>query len=77
MTEDSLSLEGVVPSEGGDFLPHVKDLSKLSRTPKFTQTMATCHSVVKAPDGSLIGNPLDIKIFTALGWVQSMCCNFL
>ncbi|MCL4126860.1 UNVERIFIED_CONTAM: hypothetical protein GTU68_048858 [Idotea baltica] len=68
LTEDDLSLEGVLPCENSEFLPAINDLYSLPNLSKFTQTMATCHSVAKTPDGGYLGHPLDIKIFTALGW---------
>jgi len=35
--------------------------------------MATCHSLTKI-EGQLSGDPLDLKMFEATGWV-SVCCD--
>ena len=33
------------------------------------QAMATCHSLIKL-QGTLTGNPLDVKLFEAIEWVR-------
>lgn len=38
---------------------------------QFVACMATCHSLTKI-DGQLSGDPLDLKMFEATGWV-SLC----
>ncbi len=40
-------------------------------TTKFVSCMATCHSLTKI-EGQLSGDPLDLKMFEATGWVSDM-----
>lgn len=37
---------------------------------QFVACMATCHSLTKI-EGQLSGDPLDLKMFEATGWVSS------
>lgn len=37
---------------------------------QFVACMATCHSLTKI-EGELSGDPLDLKMFEATGWVSS------
>lgn len=39
-------------------------------TSAFVACMATCHSLTKI-EGELSGDPLDLKMFGATGWVRS------
>ncbi|XP_044145286.1 probable cation-transporting ATPase 13A4 isoform X1 [Bufo gargarizans] len=69
LTEDGLDLMGVIPSGGSSFqamvtLEHIKELSC---GPLFA-AMACCHSIIML-DGKLQGDPLDLKMFEATGWV--------
>ncbi|XP_066457981.1 probable cation-transporting ATPase 13A5 isoform X2 [Eleutherodactylus coqui] len=79
LTEDGLDLMGVIPSGGTCFqemLEHTQ-LQELTWGPLFG-AMASCHSVIMV-DGNLQGDPLDLKMFEATGWVLKTtdedCCK--
>uniref|UniRef100_A0AAQ4Q6W2 Polyamine-transporting ATPase 13A3 n=1 Tax=Gasterosteus aculeatus aculeatus TaxID=481459 RepID=A0AAQ4Q6W2_GASAC len=69
LTEDGLDLWGVQTAEGGRFLPPEADPAKESLVNTvFVACMATCHSLTKI-EGELSGDPLDLKMFSATGWI--------
>uniref|UniRef100_A0A7N6F7J6 P-type ATPase A domain-containing protein n=1 Tax=Anabas testudineus TaxID=64144 RepID=A0A7N6F7J6_ANATE len=70
LTEDGLDLWGVQRAETGSFHlseenPYKANLVKS----QFVACMATCHSLTKI-EGQLSGDPLDLKMFEATGWVS-------
>uniref|UniRef100_A0A4W4FIW7 Cation-transporting P-type ATPase N-terminal domain-containing protein n=1 Tax=Electrophorus electricus TaxID=8005 RepID=A0A4W4FIW7_ELEEL len=65
LTEDGLDLWGVQRVEGKDNA-FKESLVKTH----FVACMATCHSLTKI-EGQLSGDPLDLKMFEATGWVCS------
>ncbi|KAG8581493.1 hypothetical protein GDO81_007684 [Engystomops pustulosus] len=68
LTEDGLDLWGIVPSNGyrfQDIIP-VTSSSSLSWGP-LLGAMASCHSLIVL-DGSVQGDPLDLKMFEFTGW---------
>ncbi|XP_045907521.1 polyamine-transporting ATPase 13A3-like isoform X2 [Micropterus dolomieu] len=69
LTEDGLDLWGIQRVEDGSFSPPESDAAKerLVNT-AFVSCMATCHSLTKI-EGELSGDPLDLKMFSATGWV--------
>uniref|UniRef100_A0A8C2Z3D1 ATPase 13A3 n=1 Tax=Cyclopterus lumpus TaxID=8103 RepID=A0A8C2Z3D1_CYCLU len=69
LTEDGLDLWGVQTAEGGRFSPPEADaaIESLVNT-VFVAGMATCHSLTKI-EGVLSGDPLDLKMFSATGWI--------
>uniref|UniRef100_A0A3Q1IHW0 Polyamine-transporting ATPase 13A3 n=1 Tax=Anabas testudineus TaxID=64144 RepID=A0A3Q1IHW0_ANATE len=69
LTEDGLDLWGVQRAETGSFHlseenPYKANLVKS----QFVACMATCHSLTKI-EGQLSGDPLDLKMFEATGWI--------
>uniref|UniRef100_A0A3B3XIL2 Polyamine-transporting ATPase 13A3 n=1 Tax=Poecilia mexicana TaxID=48701 RepID=A0A3B3XIL2_9TELE len=69
LTEDGLDMWGVQRVEGGRFhlseeSAHKENLVKS----QFVACMATCHSLTKI-EGQLSGDPLDLKMFEATGWI--------
>lgn len=52
---------GVVPAEGGKFLPPTKDIPSLPEDLDLIKGMATCHSLTLI-DNELVGDPLDVKV---------------
>ncbi|XP_034743035.1 probable cation-transporting ATPase 13A3 isoform X4 [Etheostoma cragini] len=69
LTEDGLDLWGVQTAEDGSFSPPEADAAKGSlANSAFVACMATCHSLTKI-DGELSGDPLDLKMFNATGWI--------
>ncbi|KAM8850921.1 polyamine-transporting ATPase 13A3-like isoform 5-T5 [Spinachia spinachia] len=69
LTEDGLDLWGVQTAESGRFLPPEADPAKESLVDTvFVACMATCHSLTKI-EGELSGDPLDLKMFSATGWI--------
>ncbi|XP_010902495.1 probable cation-transporting ATPase 13A3 isoform X2 [Esox lucius] len=69
LTEDGLDLWGIQRAEKGSFSapegdPGDETLVKSS----FVSCMATCHSLTKI-EGELSGDPLDLKMFNATGWI--------
>ncbi|XP_037530511.1 probable cation-transporting ATPase 13A3 [Nematolebias whitei] len=69
LTEDGLDLWGVQRVENGSFHLSEENAYKenLVKT-QFVACMATCHSLTKI-DGQLSGDPLDLKMFEATGWI--------
>ncbi|XP_017268981.1 probable cation-transporting ATPase 13A3 isoform X2 [Kryptolebias marmoratus] len=69
LTEDGLDLWGVQRVENGSFHLSEENAYKenLVKT-QFVACMATCHSLTKI-EGQLSGDPLDLKMFEATGWI--------
>ncbi|KAM9349952.1 polyamine-transporting ATPase 13A3-like [Symphorus nematophorus] len=69
LTEDGLDLWGIQRAEDGSFSPPESDAAKETLVDSaFVACMATCHSLTKI-EGELSGDPLDLKMFSATGWV--------
>eukprot|EP00063_Salmo_salar_P096788 XP_014071623.1 PREDICTED: probable cation-transporting ATPase 13A3 isoform X1 [Salmo salar] len=69
LTEDGLDLWGVQRVENGTFHLSEENAYKESLVKsQFVACMATCHSLTKI-DGQLSGDPLDLKMFEATGWI--------
>ncbi|KAG8445117.1 hypothetical protein GDO86_010040 [Hymenochirus boettgeri] len=69
LTEDGLDLWGIQRVENVRFhLPEQKACSDSLVKSQFIACMATCHSLTKI-DGILSGDPLDLKMFEATGWI--------
>uniref|UniRef100_A0A3Q3GGC5 ATPase 13A3 n=1 Tax=Labrus bergylta TaxID=56723 RepID=A0A3Q3GGC5_9LABR len=69
LTEDGLDLWGVQRVENGSF--HLSEENAYKENlvkSQFVACMATCHSLTKI-DGQLSGDPLDLKMFEATGWL--------
>uniref|UniRef100_A0A8C5UMR3 Polyamine-transporting ATPase 13A3 n=1 Tax=Malurus cyaneus samueli TaxID=2593467 RepID=A0A8C5UMR3_9PASS len=69
LTEDGLDLWGIQRVENARFLlPEEKACSESLLKSEFVACMATCHSLTKI-EGVLSGDPLDLKMFEAIGWI--------
>ncbi|KAM9844901.1 polyamine-transporting ATPase 13A3-like [Aulostomus maculatus] len=69
LTEDGLDLWGIQRAENGCFSPPESQAAKANLVNTvFVACMATCHSLTKI-QGELSGDPLDLKMFCATGWV--------
>uniref|UniRef100_A0A3P8T5U2 Polyamine-transporting ATPase 13A3 n=1 Tax=Amphiprion percula TaxID=161767 RepID=A0A3P8T5U2_AMPPE len=69
LTEDGLDLWGIQRVEDGSFRPPESEAAKAGLVNStFVACMATCHSLTKI-EGELSGDPLDLKMFSATGWV--------
>uniref|UniRef100_A0A3Q0S6Q6 Polyamine-transporting ATPase 13A3 n=1 Tax=Amphilophus citrinellus TaxID=61819 RepID=A0A3Q0S6Q6_AMPCI len=69
LTEDGLDLWGVQRVENGSFHLSEKNAYKENLVKsQFVACMATCHSLTKI-EGQLSGDPLDLKMFEATGWI--------
>ncbi|XP_026230760.1 probable cation-transporting ATPase 13A3 isoform X2 [Anabas testudineus] len=69
LTEDGLDLWGIQRAVDGSFFPPESDATKESLVGStFVACMVTCHSLTKI-DGKLSGDPLDLKMFGATGWI--------
>ena len=64
-----MDLAGVCESRGTRFDKMTPDPKTLPRDSKLLEVMATCHSLIKLK-GDITGNPLDVKLFEAIGWVM-------
>uniref|UniRef100_A0A4W6DSU8 Polyamine-transporting ATPase 13A3 n=1 Tax=Lates calcarifer TaxID=8187 RepID=A0A4W6DSU8_LATCA len=67
--EDGLDLWGVQRVENGSF--HLSEENAYKENlvkSQFVACMATCHSLTKI-EGQLSGDPLDLKMFEATGWI--------
>jgi len=67
LTEDGLDMWGVIPTEGQGFQRPVRDIKELERNSLLLANMATCHSLIVI-DGSINGDPLDLKMFESTEW---------
>ncbi|XP_062411536.1 polyamine-transporting ATPase 13A3 isoform X2 [Sardina pilchardus] len=69
LTEDGLDLWGVQRVENKSFLLSEENPYKesLVKSP-FVACMAACHSLTKI-EGQISGDPLDLKMFEATGWI--------
>ncbi|XP_030608317.1 probable cation-transporting ATPase 13A3 isoform X2 [Archocentrus centrarchus] len=69
LTEDGLDLWGIQRAEDGSFSSPESEVAKESLVnTAFVACMATCHSLTKI-EGELSGDPLDLKMFSATGWI--------
>lgn len=69
LTEDGLDLWGIQRVENTRFLlPEDNVCNEMLVKSQFVACMATCHSLTKI-EGVLSGDPLDLKMFEAIGWV--------
>ncbi|KAF7669773.1 hypothetical protein LDENG_00124350 [Lucifuga dentata] len=69
LTEDGLDLWGIQRAENGSFSPPEVEAAKQTLVnTAFVACMATCHSLTKI-EGELSGDPLDLKMFSATGWI--------
>ncbi|XP_069474671.1 polyamine-transporting ATPase 13A3 isoform X2 [Ambystoma mexicanum] len=69
LTEDGLDLWGIQRVENARFLlPEDHACSESLVKSPFVACMACCHSLTKI-DGVLSGDPLDLKMFEAIGWI--------
>ncbi|NXM81494.1 AT133 ATPase, partial [Oenanthe oenanthe] len=69
LTEDGLDLWGIQRVENARFLlPEETASSESLLKSEFVACMATCHSLTKI-EGVLSGDPLDLKMFEAIGWI--------
>ncbi|XP_063772495.1 polyamine-transporting ATPase 13A3 isoform X2 [Pseudophryne corroboree] len=69
LTEDGLDLWGIQRVENARFLlPEEKACSESLVKSQFVACMSTCHSLTKI-DGVISGDPLDLKMFEATGWI--------
>uniref|UniRef100_A0A3Q2DU13 ATPase 13A3 n=1 Tax=Cyprinodon variegatus TaxID=28743 RepID=A0A3Q2DU13_CYPVA len=69
LTEDGLDLWGIQRADNGSFVSAESGMAeeRLMDT-AFVACMATCHSLTKI-EGELSGDPLDLKMFAATGWI--------
>ncbi|XP_017869045.1 PREDICTED: probable cation-transporting ATPase 13A3 [Drosophila arizonae] len=68
LTEDGLDMWGVVPkSSTNQFQIPLKDVKRLPYD-HFLFGMVTCHSITFM-NGTMMGDPLDLKMFESTGWV--------
>ncbi|XP_008264910.1 polyamine-transporting ATPase 13A3 isoform X2 [Oryctolagus cuniculus] len=69
LTEDGLDLWGIQRVENARFLlPEENVCNEMLVKSQFVACMATCHSLTKI-EGVLSGDPLDLKMFEAIGWI--------
>ncbi|XP_060797743.1 polyamine-transporting ATPase 13A3 isoform X2 [Neoarius graeffei] len=69
LTEDGLDMWGLQRVENSRFLHSEENVFKESLVKShFVACMATCHSLTKI-EGQLSGDPLDLKMFEATGWI--------
>jgi len=67
LTEDGLDLLGVVPVKAARFGLMIPGDESIPQGPMLA-AMATCHSLTVI-DGTLTGDPLDLKMFEATDWI--------
>ncbi|KAL5467469.1 hypothetical protein EMCRGX_G031695 [Ephydatia muelleri] len=66
LTEDGMDMRGVMPASKGSISSIINDPYTLPACP-LLHGMASCHSLTLI-NGTLIGDPLDLKIFSSTGW---------
>lgn len=69
LTEGNLDLAGVCETTTGQFSEMLPDPTVLGFDSVLVQAIATCHSLINFK-GELTGNPLDVKLFEAIEWVE-------
>ena len=74
LTEDGLDILGVRALERnlqrfGELIEDIHDLPYTNDKASFLHAMATCHSL-KSVGGSIIGDPLDVKMFEFTKWTS-------
>jgi cation-transporting P-type ATPase 13A2 len=72
LTEDDLDILGVrgldrYGHQFGELISDVHDLPQVLNKTSFLYGLATCHSL-KMVDGNVMGDPLDLKMFTFTRW---------
>lgn len=67
MTDDNLTLHGILEYKKTHFDPLERYPSRLNPFVEIIQAMATCHSLTKIND-NLTGDPLDIEMFKSIQW---------
>lgn len=68
LTEDGLDMWGIVPVMNGSLQEPVKEIGTLREDTPLIRGMATCHSLTII-EQELTGDPLDVKMFEATGWL--------
>lgn len=68
LTEDGLDMWGVVPVTTSKFLQCYRNINSMLADHLLMSAMVTCHSITSI-DGKLSGDPLDLKMFEATGWL--------
>ncbi|XP_074108715.1 polyamine-transporting ATPase 13A3-like [Cotesia typhae] len=66
LTEDGLDMWGVVPVVGNEFGKSIRSVVALP-TAELLFGMASCHEITTI-DESLVGDPLDLKMFESTNW---------
>ncbi|XP_059609643.1 polyamine-transporting ATPase 13A3 isoform X2 [Phlebotomus argentipes] len=72
LTEEGLDMWGVVASVEGEFQMPVREISCMSSGPLLS-AMVTCQGLTVMA-GELKGDPLDLKMFEATGWLLEEAC---
>ena len=67
LTEDGLDMWGIVPCTNGVLGEAERSIPKLNNHLLF-EGMLTCHSLTLI-NGTLCGDPLDVKMFESTGWI--------
>ncbi|RLN38432.1 hypothetical protein BBJ28_00002064 [Nothophytophthora sp. Chile5] len=69
LTKQGLDYLGVQPVAANDqvFLPIVKDADTATASKETQYALAMCHSV-GSMDGQLVGNEVEVRMFSATGW---------
>uniref|UniRef100_G3U6H5 ATPase 13A3 n=1 Tax=Loxodonta africana TaxID=9785 RepID=G3U6H5_LOXAF len=70
LTEDGLDLWGIQRVENSCEVPPIP-FPHANHDSEVVLFMATCHSLTKI-DGVLSGDPLDLKMFEAIGWINQV-----
>ncbi|XP_064408963.1 polyamine-transporting ATPase 13A3 isoform X2 [Latimeria chalumnae] len=69
LTEDGLDMWGFLRAQEGRFLTAERDVEAESLVRShFVAAMASCHSLTRI-EGKISGDPLDLKMFEATGWI--------
>lgn len=69
MTEEGLSVWGVLMSNGGYLEDLEEKPNNLPIMSPLLHAMASCHSLTKI-NGKLCGDPLDLSMFESTEWVN-------
>jgi len=60
---------GVTEEDTSEFVEPVSDPKQLPTSSHLLRGMAVCHSLTYVK-GNIVGDPLDLKMFAATGWVR-------
>jgi magnesium-transporting ATPase (P-type) len=69
LTETHLDFSEYLISKDGEFKESIKEKDIKNQTDLSNKLFATCHSITTNSKGETFGDPLDLKMFEASGFI--------